>query len=118
MVLKNHHDNFKPQLIHTREEINNIYGILGIVNYQDFIYMHTFDSIQLNNICNNNPNIKNLLLNISFNDMFGSHLELVTDINRIFIKSMIRFSSPLLAAVISMALIATYEVIQSAPILT
>ena len=63
--------------------------------------MKTYDSYQLNLICNNNQNIKDLLVNISINDMFGSHLELITDINRRFIKSLFKWGSPLIVAVVS-----------------
>lgn len=115
ILLKDNYNQFNPQFIHTKEDIRNIYGILGIINYQDFIYMKTFDSYQLNLLCNNNQNIKDLLMNISINDMFGSHLELITDINRKFLKSLLRWGSPLIATVISMAIINGYEIISTTP---
>ena len=117
LLLKDNFNQFNPHFIHSKDDIKNIYNVLGIINYQDFIYMKTYDSYQLNLICNNNQNIKDLLVNISINDMFGSHLELITDINRRFIKSLFKWGSPLIVAVVSITIISGYEILLNTPIL-
>lgn len=98
-----------PNLSYSKAHINNVYNTLGIINYQDFIYLKSKDTQQLALLCNKVPHLNNKLIDIAINDMFGSHLELVTDINRIFIKSLLKLSSPLIASIISMFIITGYE---------
>ena len=91
ILLKEHMLPYKPNFIYSKQQINGIYNTLGIINYQDFIYLKSKDSQQLNLLCNNFPNLKNKLIDISMEDMFGSHMEVITDINRIFMKSIFKY---------------------------
>ena len=109
--LKDHIAPYKYNFIYFKQQINGIYNTLGIINYQDFIYLKSKDSQQLNLLCNNFPNLKNKLIDISMEDMFGSHMEVITDINRIFMKSIFKISSPLIAIALSIIIISGYEAI-------
>lgn len=109
ILLKDHMLPYRPKFIYSKEQINGIYNTLGIINYQDFIYLKSKDTQQLNLLCNNFPNLKNKLIDITFQDMFGSHMEVITDINRIFMKSVFKLSSPLIAIALSIIIISGYE---------
>ena len=109
ILLKDHIAPYKYNFIYSKQQINGIYNTLGIINYQDFIYLKSKDSQQLNLLCNNFPNLKNKLIDISMEDMFGSHMEVITDINRIFMKSVFKLSSPLIAIALSIIIITGYE---------
>ena len=111
ILLKDHIAPYKYNFIYSKQQINNIYNTLGIINNQDFIYLKSKDSQQLNLLCNNFPNLKNKLIDISMEDMFGSHMEVITDINRIFMKSIFKISSPLIAIALSIIIISGYEAI-------
>lgn len=111
ILLKDHIAPYKYNFIYSKQQINGIYNTLGIINYQDFIYLKSKDSQQLNLLCNNFPNLKNKLIDISMEDMFGSHMEVITDINRIFMKSIFKISSPLIAIALSIIIISGYEAI-------
>ena len=41
--------------------------------------------------------------------MFGSHMEVITDINRILMKSIFKISAPLIAISLSIIIITGYE---------
>ena len=105
ILLKDHIAPYKYNFIYSKQQINGIYNTLGIINYQDFIYLKSKDSQQLNLLCNNFPNLKNKLIDISMEDMFGSHMEVITDINRIFMKSVFKLSSPLIAIALSIIIL-------------
>ena len=109
ILLKDHMLPYKPNFIYSKQQIHAIYNTLGIINYQDFVYLKSKDSQQLNLLCNNFPNLKNKLIDISMEDMFGSHMEVITDINRIFMKSVFKLSSPLIAIALSIMIITGYE---------
>lgn len=111
ILLKDHIAPYKYNFIYSKQQINGIYNTLGIINYQDFIYLKSKDSQQLNLLCNNFPNLKNKLIDISMEDMFGSHMEVITDINRIFMKSIFKISFPLIAIALSIIIISGYEAI-------
>ena len=111
ILLKDHIAPYKYNFNYSKQQINGIYNTLGIINYQDFIYLKSKDSQQLNLLCNNFPNLKNKLIDISMEDMFGSHMEVITDINRIFMKSIFKISFPLIAIALSIIIISGYEAI-------
>ena len=109
ILLKDHIVSYNPKFIYSKEQIHGIYNTLGIINYQDFIYLNSKDSQQLDLICNNFSTLKSKFIDISINDMFGSHIEVITYINRIFVKSVFKLSSPLFAIALSIIIITGYE---------
>ena len=77
----------------------------------------TYYSANLNSILNHSPTIKNKLVGIVMEDMIGSHLEAISDLNKMLLKQLFKLSSPLIAATISMGLILSYECLASASLI-
>lgn len=111
IILKDKQSPMINSLNYSKQQITNIYSFLGIANYQDYLLLKTFDAQQLNIITMNNTNVADKLADIGINELFGSHLELITDLNRFMFKALLKLSSPLVAALGAMVLLNTYQVI-------
>ena len=92
-----------------RINMQYLYHLLDINGYKDILYNTSPNSHILESILNQNPAVKSKLAEIALQDITGSHLELLTDFIKQYLKIALKISSPLIAAVIGMTLIAGFE---------
>lgn len=84
--------------IPSRSYINYVYGKLGIINYNDYIFSLNHDTQTLKAILANNVNLQSNLSNICFADIINQHSQLFSDIGEELIKRVFKKVLPLIVA--------------------
>lgn len=91
--------------------IKACYSINGFSHYTEFIYSNSADMRTLHAILESNPPVNTNFRAMIIQDMIGSHEEVLTDITKQFMRSIFKYSSPLLAAGVVFSCITLFETI-------
>lgn len=85
--------------ISSRKHIDYVYGKLGIIDYNDYIYNISPDMERLNFILKNNIRLESEVSSIVLSDIISQHSRLFTDMGEELVKRVFRLSIPLLISV-------------------
>jgi hypothetical protein len=87
-------------IVPSKNHINYVYGKLGIINYNDYIYSMTSDTQTLQHILRNNSTLHQNTSSIVFADIISQHSQLFADLTEEFIKKVFKLSRPLVISVV------------------
>jgi hypothetical protein len=91
---------FYSDSIPSLNHIKYIYGKLGIIDYNDYIYSNSPDTRTLKDILNQNYTLHQQTNSIVFANIINQHSQLFGDLAVEFLKRMIKVSLPLVASLL------------------
>lgn len=95
--------------IPSRSHIDYVYGKMGIINYNDYIFCLNHDTQTLNTILSQNPTLQSKVSNIVLADIISQNSQLFADIGEELIKRVFRKILPLLLSSLLLGGFCIYE---------
>jgi len=101
------YDHYKE--IPSVKKIAYIYNKLGIIDYHEYVYKLSPESLILEKIYNINPSLQSKVSSVVLADIVNQHAQLFGDLAEQVLKRLFRASLPLFSAILLLTGVTIYE---------